>query len=439
MKISVFGLGYVGTVVCACLARAGHQIIGVDTDPSKVQLIQDGKSPIVEKDVEPMISEAVQAGRLTATLDASEAVRLSEISMIAVGTPSSPNGELDLAYVERVSQQIGEGLKGKAGRHLIVVRSTMLPGSVEGTVIPALEKGSGLKVDEDFGVTINPEFLRESTAVQDFYHPPKTVVGFRQEEDAETVLSLYADLPGPKLKVSLRVAEMAKYCDNIFHALKIVFGNEVGALCKALGVNAYEVMSVFCQDTKLNLSPAYLKPGFAFGGSCLPKDVRAMTRAARNHDVSVPLLNSLLPSNEETIQAALRLIQAQPGLKIGILGFAFKGGTDDLRESPVVTVIEHLLGKGCDLLLFDDSVSLARLTGANRKFLEGRIPHISRLMRESLQEVVDHADTLILGNLNPAFFQAVQSLGPEKVVIDLTHQSEPPTTGGAAYHKLCGF
>lgn len=436
MNISIFGMGYVGAVVSACLARNGHCVIGVDTDATKVGLINAGKSPIIEEGLEALIAEGVRAGRLSATTDHAAALAATELSMVCVGTPSQPTGELDLKFVQRVCENIGVVLKTKATRHFVVVRSTMLPGSMRGTVIPALERSSGKTAGEGFGVAVNPEFMRESTAVEDFFHPPKTVIGALHDADAAVVAELYKDLPAVLIKTKLETAEMVKYVDNVFHALKITFANEIGSVGKALGVDAHEVMRIFCEDRKLNLSPAYLKPGFAYGGSCLPKDLRALTRLARTRDVAVPLLDSLAASNEQRIRDAVAWVLATGRRRVGVLGFAFKAGTDDLRESPIVTVIEALIGKGFDLKLYDQHVSLARLVGANKKFIEQHIPHISRLMVESMDEVLG-CDVIVVGNQSAEFFTALARLKPDQAVLDLTPNAKPVATA-ARYERLCG-
>jgi len=435
MKISVFGLGYVGAVVTACLARDGHEVIGVDTDAGKVAVVNDGHSPIVEPGVEELMAAGVKTGRISATTDHKTAVLDTEMSLICVGTPSKPNGELDLTHVVRVCESIGAALKEKTTRHLVIVRSTMLPGSVEGTVIPALESSSGKKCGSGFGVAINPEFLREGTAIYDFDNPPKTVIGSELLQDAEKVASLYAKLEAPLIMTSLRTAEMVKYTDNVFHALKVTFANEIGALCKELGVDGAEVMSIFCKDRKLNLSEIYLKPGFAYGGSCLPKDLRALTKLAQNKDVRVPVLEAIAASNELQIQRAARRVLASGCRKVGVLGFAFKGGTDDLRESPVVTLIEVLLGKGCELKLYDPHVALGRLVGANRRYIEQHVPHLSKLMAASLEEVVQHGQLILIGNHDSAFDAALEGLGPEKQVIDLRPARPFPKTA-ARYERI---
>jgi GDP-mannose 6-dehydrogenase len=437
MKISIFGLGYVGAVISGCFSKAGHTVLGVDTDQHKVDLINKGQPPIIEADLEELIQAGVKSGLIHATTDAAKAIHDSEISMICVGTPSKQNGELDLKFVARVCENIGAVLKEKKGRHLVVIRSTMLPGSIKNTVQPTLERASGKKAGVDFGLAINPEFLRESTAVHDFYHPPKTVIGSLEKRDGETVAKLYDGLPAPVIQTSLEVAEMVKYVDNVFHALKITFANEVGLICKSLGVNAHEVMDIFCHDKKLNLSPAYLKPGFAYGGSCLPKDLRALTRLAQTHDVSVPLLQSISLSNEHQIKHAIDLIREKGKKKIGILGFAFKAGTDDLRESPVVTLAEALLGKGFDIKLYDSHVSLAKLIGTNRKYIEEHIPHISRLMVNSVEEIFAHAEVILIGNQDEKFYAALPKMRADQIAIDLTANSNWPNTPGD-YEKVAG-
>jgi GDP-mannose 6-dehydrogenase len=409
----------------------------VDTDAAKVALFNAGKSPIIEPELEPLIAEGVKSGRITATTDAAAAIARTELSLVCVGTPSKVTGELDLKFVERVCENIGCELAKKNSYHVIVARSTMLPGSIRGTVIPALERGSGKKAGVDFGVAVNPEFMRESSAVKDFNNPPKTVIGSLTQADSDKVASLYAGLPGPLIHTQIETAEMVKYVDNLFHALKITFANEVGRVGKAVGVDAHEVMNIFCEDKKLNISPAYFKPGFAYGGSCLPKDLRAVTRLARAKDVAVPLLDSLAASNDEQIKNAFRWIQAQGKKRVGFLGFAFKAGTDDLRESPLVTLAEALLGKGFDLKLHDGCVSLARLTGANRRYIEEHIPHISRLIVESVDELVHHAELIVVGNQNEEFFAALGKLSPEQIVLDLTTNAKAIKTP-ARYERLCG-
>ncbi len=437
MNISIFGLGYVGAVISGCFARDGHRVIGADMDAGKVNLINAGKSPIVEPELEPMIEAGVRNGHLRATVDCREAVLGSDLAMVCVGTPSKPTGQLDLTYVKRVCGEIGVAMREVNKRYVVIIRSTMLPGSVASTVIPTLEQASGKKAGRDFGVGINPEFLRESSAVDDFYHPPKTVIGSLMEEDAKMVATLYMSLSAPLICTRIETAEMVKYADNSFHALKITFANEIGILCKTHGIDSHEVMRIFCEDRKLNIAPTYLKPGFAFGGSCLPKDLRALTSLAVADGIETPMLNSLLVSNEAQIKRVVAQVVRESKKRIGILGFAFKGGTDDLRESPVVTLIETFIGKGYEVRLFDPCVSLARLAGANRRYLEDHIPHITRLMVSTLDEVTGHSDIILIGNSNDAFFAAIEKLGAEKKVIDLTSDGRPVKTL-ACYERVSG-
>ena len=427
-KISIFGLGYVGTVMAACLARAGHRVTGVDTNTTKVEIINQGRSPIIEKDLDSLIAEGVRKGNLRAISDPRAAILGSDISFICVGTPSNLNGSLDLRFIERVASEIADVLKEKSGRHVVAIRSTVLPGTAEGTVIPIMERVSGKKAGRDFGVIVNPEFLRESSAVDDFYNPPKTVIGSSDGGDADRIAALYAGIPGPLVKASLRVAEMIKYTDNAFHALKVVFGNEIGNICKALDVDSHEVMDIFCRDTKLNLSPYYLKPGFAFGGSCLPKEVRAILYKAKTLDVDVPVLKAVLESNELQVKLAVRRIVNLGKKKIAVLGFAFKAGTDDLRESPIVDLIETLLGKGYDIKIYDRQVSLAKIFGANREFIEKRIPHIADLMVNDLESAVGDAEVIVIGNKGEEFSEILPRLREDQHVLDLVRISESVRT-----------
>lgn len=435
MKIVVLGLGYVGAVSAACLASDGHHVIGVDPNQTKVDLINAGQTPIVEADVGEMISATVKSGRLRATTEVDEAIPGSDVSLICVGTPSQRNGSIDLSFVRRVCEQIGRALRDDTTYHVVAARSTMLPGSMRGVVIPALEASSGKTAGVDFGVCSNPEFLREGTAVWDYHHPPRTVIGETDPKAGELLASLYAELDAPLIRTPVEVAEMVKFADNNWHAVKVAFANEIGSICKATGTDGRQVMEIFCQDTKLNLSPYYLKPGFAFGGSCLPKDVRALTYKARELDLDVPLLNSILPSNRQQVERAIAMITSKGRRKVGVLGFAFKAGTDDLRESPVVDVIEHLIGKGYDLRLYDDNVNMAALTGANRDYILNHIPHISRLMVDTVDEVMEFADTVLVGNGANEFRSAVANLRPGQTVIDLVRVTD--RTSDENYDGIC--
>ena len=419
MRISVFGLGYVGAVSAGCLASDGHRVIGVDPNAVKVDLMSRGVAPIVEKDIAELIEGSVKAGRLEATTDVAQAVFDTDLSLICVGTPSQLNGSLDLTYVRRVCEDIGAALREKVGFHVVVARSTMLPGTMRSVVIPTLEESSGKTAGVDFGVCNNPEFLREGTAVYDYRYPPKTVIGETDARSGDVLAALYADLTAPLIRTDVETAEMVKYADNTWHAVKVAFANEIGVICKGIGIDSHRVMEIFCQDVKLNLSPYYLRPGFAFGGSCLPKDVRALTYKARSLDLDLPLLNSILPSNERQIERGMKLIIERAHRKVGILGFSFKAGTDDLRESPMVEVIERLIGKGFDLRLYDRNVSLASLTGANRDYILNHIPHISRLMTSSVEEVLSHAETIVVGNGAPEFKQVANNLREGQALVDL--------------------
>ncbi len=436
MKLSVFGLGYVGCVSAACFADDGNEVIGVDVNPTKVEFINSGKSPIVEEGINDLIAKVVKSGRLVATTDSERAIRESDLSLVCVGTPSNQNGSLHLRHVEQVCREIGAVLKTKDKRHIVVIRSTMLPGTVENTVVPALEESSGKKAVQDFGICINPEFLREGSSLKDFHAPPFTLVGADDEETVAAVRSLYARINAPVFTTSLKTAEMVKYVCNCFHALKVSFANEIGNICKALQIDSHEVMDVFCQDTKLNLSPYYLKPGFAFGGSCLPKDLRAINYKAKELDVEVPVLSSILPSNRLQIERAVEMVVRSGKKRVGVLGFSFKAGTDDLRESPMVTLIETLIGKGFELAIYDRDVSLARLVGANKEYIEREIPHISRLMRDTIDGVLSDSEIIIIGNQAAEFRDVAGRLRKDQQLIDLVRLFGDRTSNGN-YEGIC--
>lgn len=436
MNVSIFGLGYVGTVSAGCLAADGHNVIGVDPITSKVELINSGKSPIIETEIGEVIASSVKAGRLQATSDPLFAVRETDLSLICVGTPSQPNGNLDLHYLRRTCEQIGDALRNKTTRHAVVVRSTIMPGTMRKAVIPLLERRSGKKAGSDFGVGNNPEFLREGSAVQDFRLPPKTVIGELDCITADMLEELYKRMDAPLVRTDLQSAEMIKYVDNAWHALKIGFANEIGSLCKSLGIDAHAVMDIFCQDRKLNISCAYLTPGFAFGGSCLPKDLRALTYQARAHDLQLPIINAILPSNDMQIARGLQLIMDGGSTRVGVLGFSFKEGTDDLRESPVIEVIERLIGKGYDLLIYDRNVRMASLVGANRDFILNHIPHISRLMAADAESVLNHAETVVIGNKDPEFRQIPARLRKGQRLVDFVRISEQRSRNGR-YNGIC--
>jgi GDP-mannose 6-dehydrogenase len=436
LKISIFGLGYVGTVSAGCLANDGHEVVGVDPVRTKVDLINSGQSPIIEVDIAEIIAATVKSGRLRATTDQDEAIKQTELSFVCVGTPSQANGNLDLTHIRRVCELIGAALKNKSARHTVVIRSTILPGTMKGIVIPTLEEYSGKKAGVDFGVCNNPEFLREGSAVKDFNAPPKTVIGEVDRESGDALATLYSKLDAPFIRTDVETAEMVKYVDNSWHALKIGFANEIGNLCKALSIDSHKVMKIFCEDKKLNISPAYLMPGFAFGGSCLPKDLRALSYAAKSRDLSLPIMTAILPSNERQVAAGLRLITDKGHRKVGILGFSFKAGTDDLRESPMIEVIEHLIGKGYDLRIFDRNVKMASLVGANRDFILNRIPHISRLMVNGIDAVLSHAQTVVIGNKDPEFEGIIDRLQPGQHLVDFVRITNRRSETGK-YDGIC--
>lgn len=435
-KISVFGLGYVGIVSASCLAKEDNVVIGVDPILTKVDLVNEAKSPIVEEGIAELIQEVVNKGALRATQDTMEGILSSEISLICVGTPSQLNGSLDLKYVRQVCEEIGLALKQKDEFHVVVCRSTILPGTMRNIVIPTLENYSGKKAGVDFGVCNNPEFLREGTAIYDYYNPPKTVIGQTDEKSGNMLAKLYERLDAPLIRTKIETAEMVKYTDNVWHAVKVSFANEIGNVCKALNIDGHKVMEIFCKDTKLNLSPYYMKPGFAFGGSCLPKDVRALTYKGRSLDLELPLLNAIMPSNQMQVETGLRMITQLNSKKVGILGFSFKAGTDDLRESPMVEVIERLLGRGYDIKIYDKNVSLAKLIGANKDFLLNNIPHISSLMVDSIEDILKHSETIVVGNGSDEFKNINNQIQDEQIVVDLVRITENMSEQGR-YHGIC--
>ena len=417
--VSVFGLGYVGCVSAVCLAARGHRVIGVDVNPEKVDSLGRGEAPIVEEGIGELTAEVVSAGDLTVTGDARAAVLNTDISLICVGTPSGPGGGLSTAFLESVTEQIGGALADKDSWHVVAYRSTMLPGTCESLLIPKLCSSSGKQAGLDFGVCVNPEFLREATSISDFHAPPKTVVGETDARSGAMVMRLYDGLPGPRFNVPVGIAEMTKYVDNSFHAVKVSFANEIGAICSVLGIDSHEVMDIFLADTKLNISPAYLRPGFAFGGSCLPKDIRAITHTARRHDIDIPLLANVLTSNETHLRRAIDMVIADGRRKVGIFGLSFKPGTDDLRESPMVELAERLIGKGFDVKIHDSTVVLSRLIGSNRTFISQQVPHIGDALTADVDEVLDHGEVLIVGSRSDEVVEALRRATSDKLLIDL--------------------
>ncbi|MEM9644081.1 MAG: UDP-glucose/GDP-mannose dehydrogenase family protein [Planctomycetota bacterium] len=435
MKISVFGLGYVGAVSCACFAKLGHCVVGVDISSDKVKLINDGKSPIVEDGLDALITEGVETSRIRATQDVAAAISETDVSIVCVGTPSQLNGNIDLAYIYRVCEEIGRAIAKKDSFHSVVIRSTVVPGTIK-RCRELIEEISGKSHGEDFGVASNPEFLREGTAISDFWNPPYTIIGSACLKTEQELKKLYEGIEAPVHCLRPEESEMIKYANNNFHAVKIAFANEIGNICKELGVDGQRVMEIVASDKKMNLSNYYLKPGFAFGGSCLPKDVRGLTYHANSLDLETPLLSSLLPSNRYQVQRGLDLIVNTGKRRIGFLGFAFKAGTDDLRESPVVELIETLLGKGFEISLYDANVLLSRLMGKNKHFLTSHIPHINRMLHESVDEVVESSDVIVIGNRSDEFQSIVAEPPAGKVVIDLV-RLDGERTSGNGYVGIC--
>jgi len=434
MNVTVFGMGYVGCVSSACFANQGHEVTGVDLDSNKVDLINSGQSPIIEAGLDEIIQKVVARGRLVARVSAES---LGDVALVCVGTPSNENGSLDFQQVLRVCEHIGELLKRSNSYHVVIIRSTVVPGTVEDLLIPLLEQKSGKSAGTDFGVCMNPEFLRESTAVKDFYQPPFTIIGAREERNARIVARLYEGIDAPVEIVPIKVAEMIKYACNSFHAVKVTFANEIGNLCKLLGVDSWQVMEIFCKDTKLNLSSYYLKPGFAFGGSCLPKDLRAITHLAKQKDLDVPVLASTLASNQLQIERAFTLIKRTGKTKVGVLGLSFKSGSDDLRESPTVTLIERLIGKGYHVLIYDDDVSLSEIRGKNKQFIEKALPHISSLMKPSLAEVVAESDVLAICKKEKEFSSTLAALNGKVAVVDLVRAFDDSAKKPGVYEGIC--
>lgn len=437
VKVSVFGLGYVGAVSCACLPELGHDVIGVDTNPTKVGLINAGQSPVVEEGINELIDAAVRAGKLRATQDVALAIAESEVSLISVATPSNPNYTPNLTAVDAVIRSIGAALKVKAGHHTIVLRSTVPPGTTEERILPILEEAAGRRVGDRLSLVFNPEFLREGSSVKDFHQPPQTVVGSLDEAGYGAMEALYRGLPGAFVRTSCRVAESVKYLCNVFHAMKIVFANEAGSVLKACGLDAREVMRIFCQDTQLNISPAYLRPGFAFGGSCLPKEVKGFLTLARSKDVPIPALAGLLDSNDAHIERAFDLITAEGRKPVALFGLAFKPGTDDMRDSPLVTLAERLIGKGYDVVIYDSFVKISRLLGKNKEFIDREIPHLDRLLQDSPERALERARVVVVGHADAAARKAIVAQAAGRRIVDLSGYAELRDCPADAYEGIC--
>jgi GDP-mannose 6-dehydrogenase len=432
MRISVFGLGYVGAVSAACLAADGHTVVGVDTNPVKTDLLNQGRAPVIEAGLGELIEQGVRAGRLRATTDGEEAVAATDLAFVCVGTPSRGNGSLDLTYLRRVADDIGQAIRRRRSPVTVVVRSTVLPGTTRQVLMPDLELAAGRPV----AVAVHPEFLREGTAIHDYHQPSKVIVGALGDQVRDLVTPVVARPGAPLVQTDLELAEMVKYADNAWHALKVTFANEIGSLAKAQGLDGQRVMDILCADTKLNLSPVYLRPGFAFGGSCLPKDVRALRYQGRSLDLDLPVLNAILPSNAQQLDRAFQLVVDAGARQVGVLGLAFKAGTDDLRESPMVEVVERLIGKGYEVSIYDANVNLAKLVGANKSYILDQIPHISELMVASLDEVLERASTLVIGNDDPAFRAVAERPRPGQRIVDLVRIVDRRSDGNG-YDGIC--
>ena len=437
MKISVFGLGYVGCVSAACLARDGHHVVGVDVNAQKLELVRAGRSPVIEAGLDALIGEGSRSGRLRVSADSGEAVCTTDMSVICVGTPSNGNGSLCLRHIEKVCAEIGAALAEKGAYHIVVVRSTVLPGTVEDILVPILERHSARDAGSDFGVCMNPEFLREGSAIEDYDHPSQIIIGELDRPSGDGVRQMYGAIEAPIVRTTVRTAEMVKYVNNAFHALKVVFANEIGNISKAHGIDGQEVMSIFCRDRRLNISAKYLQPGFAFGGSCLPKDVRALIYRAKQRDLECPLLGALLDSNRQQIERGIYMVEAAGRKKVGVLGLSFKSGTDDVRESPVVPLIETLVGRGYEVTVYDEKVEPDRLVGANRTFLERELPHIASLMRSSVDDVLSDAEVVVVANGSPEFGQVPESLREDQVLVDLVGVAKENVKGRGRYEGLC--
>ncbi len=436
MKISIFGLGYVGSVTAVCLADREHDVIGVEANPDKLALFRAGQTPLFEPGLAELLAKVHRTGRFTATANPAEAIKNSTVSFICVGTPSKKGGQADMSHVEHVSREIGEALRDKDATHTIVVRSTMLPGNIETVVVPQIESASGKREGRDFHVVANPEFMREGSAIRDFYEPPFVVIGERSAGAGDSLADLHRCVDAPQVRITIRAAEAIKFACNAFHAMKITFANEIGQFCKAHGIDSHEVMDIVCRDTKLNISRTYLKPGLAYGGSCLPKDLRALVGRAREKDVELPMLDAIARSNLNQIQRTIEFITELGHREVGILGLSFKVGTDDLRESPIVIMAETLLGKGFKLVIHDSEVELTRLTGANKRFLEDKLPHINSLLATSLQDVLARSTTLVICKNAPEYRELPGALSPHHHVVDLVAAVKNSNIPPARYHGL---
>lgn len=437
MKVSVIGLGYVGCVSAACLAKDNHEVIGVDINAKKLGQLRVGKSPIVESGLDSLIKSGVESERLAVTSKTREAIKNSEASLICVGTPSRDNGSLNLDFVRTVTKEIGSALQNHQDYHTVIVRSTVLPGTVRNELLPILESESGKVAGKDFGLCMNPEFLREGTAIEDYYNPAVMVIGQFNERSGDAVEELYRNIDAKVIRSDLETAETVKYANNAFHALKVTFANEIGNFAKAHGVDGRTIMDILCSDERLNISPSYLKPGFAFGGSCLPKDMRAMMHQAKLSDLDSPLLESILSSNEEQIRRGIRLVEETNQKKVAVMGLSFKAGTDDVRESPTIALIETLVGKGYQVKLYDETIRVGELIGANKAFLYSEIPHITSLLANSMDEALNDSEVIVLANNSPGFAGLIEKIAPEQTLIDLVGHHKINGNLRGKYEGIC--
>jgi GDP-mannose 6-dehydrogenase len=437
MKLSVFGLGYVGAVSSACLAKLGHQVIGVDISETKINLINDGRPPIVEDKIGDITSTVVTDGRLRAVSDTKAAVIDSDVSLVSVGTPSSLDGSVSLKAIDSVIEQIGQAIRSKSGCHTVVIRSTVLPGTTEDYIAPALTHASGREIGQDLNLCFNPEFLREGSSVRDFYNPPFTVIGSMTDDGFTILEGMYSEIDAPIVRTTCRIAESVKYVSNVYHAVKITFANEIGALLKSCELDAREAMEIFCQDGDLNISRAYLRPGFAFGGSCLPKDLRAILSLAKSNNIELPFLSSILRSNETHIERAFRLVTSRPRGNVAFFGLSYKAGTDDLRESPLVVLAERLIGRGYELSIVDKNIDIARLTGVNKEFIMREIPHLERLIVRDPVEAIASSDIVVICHADKEAVTAIMNNCENRLIVDLQGLKELQASSGAEYEGIC--
>ena len=438
MDIAIYGVGYVGAVAAGCLASFGHSVLAVDVNQSKVDIVNSGRPPLFEPGLPELIATAVADKRLVATVDGSKAFDASEMLFVCVGTPGLANNKLDLSFIIGLAEEFGRKLAAATDgrRRTLVFRSTVLPGTMDAVVLPILERASGLKAGVDFGLGYMPEFLREGQGVDDFLHPATTVVGFNHPDSLPALRALNEGMGGTVFECSFATAEAIKFTNNAWHATKIAFANEIGAISKASGIDGRQVMEILSSDTKLNVSRAYMRPGFAFGGSCLPKDVTALCNHAQAVGVQTQFLSSLLPSNVSHIARALDVVVGFGHRRVALLGLTFKPGTDDLRDSPLVELAERMIGKGYDLRIFDPNFAYEDIVGRNRRFILTALPHVGSLLVDSLEDALRHASTVVVGHNSPVFAALPGLVTPEHCILDLEGGASA-LAGAAHYQGLC--